>query len=199
MEEDTYYSILTESTGTYKEKGSKFLSFAFPVETEEGINRKIEELKKKYHDARHHCYAYILGKNQVKFRANDDGEPKHSAGDPILNQIRSFNLSDTLVVVVRYFGGTKLGIPGLINAYKASARDALNNNKIITKTLTKKVMIRFQYDDMNRVQHILHGSGINVIHQQFTEYCEMTLSIRESTAESYVHKLMEIKSLRIIT
>jgi len=115
---DTYFTIKHESEGFYKEKGSKFLAFAYPVQDEAAVKERTSELKKVYYDARHHCYAYILGHDGEQYRASDDGEPNHSAGDPILGQIKSNNLTNTLIVVVRYFGGTKLGISGLINAYK---------------------------------------------------------------------------------
>ena len=146
MEEDIYLSINKESSGQYKEKGSKFLAFAFPVESAEETTGIIKELRKKYHDAHHHCFAYLIGPDQSTSRTNDDGEPKHSAGDPILNQIKSLNLSDTLVVVVRYFGGTKLGVSGLINAYRSAARDALNNNKIVKKTICEEIAVFFSYE-----------------------------------------------------
>ena len=145
---DTYLTIKRTSEGIFKEKGSKFLAFAFPVENEEEIKGHIDELKKKYYDARHHCFAFILGPDGAHYRANDDGEPNHSAGDPILGQIRSRNLTDTLVVVVRYFGGTKLGVPGLINAYKAATADALDNNEVVEKIVTKALLLHFNYSEM---------------------------------------------------
>ena len=126
-----FHTIKDSAEGLYKEKGSKFLAFAFPVTTEDEIKDCQEKIRKKYFDARHHCYAWILGADKSQLRANDDGEPNHSAGDPILGQIRSRDLTDVLVVVVRYFGGTKLGVSGLIQAYRAAAEDALNNTTII--------------------------------------------------------------------
>ena len=128
---DTYFTLKGNSEGFYKEKGSKFLAFAFVISSEEDVKKIIAELKKKYYDARHHCYAYVLGNQSEKYRANDDGEPGHSAGDPILGQIRSNSLTNTLIVVVRYFVGTKLGIIGLINAYKTATADSIASNSII--------------------------------------------------------------------
>src|SRR5690554_2132633 len=152
---DTYLTLKSQSQGLYKEKGSKFLAFAYPVDNEEEIKEILETLKKQYHDARHHCYAYILGKDGQNFRANDDGEPGHSAGDPILGQIRSNNLTNTLIVVVRYFGGTKLGVGGLVTAYKTAATEAILANEIITETVTLKVNFQFDYIDMNEVMRII--------------------------------------------
>ena len=126
---DSFLTISGKSEGLYKDRGSKFLSFSFPVSSEEEINQRLDEVRKKYHDARHHCYAWMLQPDQSKSRANDDGEPNHSAGDPILGQIKSFELTNTLVVVIRYFGGTKLGVGGLINAYKTAAA---NTNLMIS-------------------------------------------------------------------
>ncbi|MFC2124634.1 IMPACT family protein [Bacteroidota bacterium] len=197
MDKDTYLSISTESSGQYKEKGSKFLSFAFPVESEEEIKIKIDGLKKLYHDARHHCYAYMLTPDQSVFRANDDGEPKHSAGDPILNQIKSFNLSDTLIIVVRYFGGTKLGIPGLINAYKTAAHEALNNNKIIKKIVSEQINVFFSYEVMNDVMRLTREPEIKILKQQFTDKCYVHLSVRKSLSNHIRNRLSNIKSVTI--
>ena len=197
MDQDTYLSISTDSSGQYKEKGSKFLAFAFPVESETEIKRKIDILKKQFYDARHHCYAYILGQDQSNYRAGDDGEPKHSAGDPILNQIRSQNLSDTLIIVVRYFGGTKLGIPGLIHAYKTSSRDALNNNKIIKKTVSKQIDVSFSYEVMNDVMRLAKEPGIKILEQQFTDKCHMRLSVRKSLSDQIRNRLTSIKEVTI--
>lgn len=135
---DTYLTISDDSEGFYKEKGSKFLSFAFPVHHEEDIKEKLDILRKKYYDARHHCYAYVLGKDKEIFRANDDGEPNHSAGDPILGQIKSNQLTNILIVVVRYFGGVKLGVGGLISAYRTAAAEAISNNVIVEAIVKKR-------------------------------------------------------------
>jgi uncharacterized YigZ family protein len=197
MDQDTYLSIGTDSSGQYKEKGSKFLAFAYPVEAEVEIKSKIDVLKKQFHDAHHHCYAYMLGIDQSLYRANDDGEPKHSAGDPILNQIRSFNLSDTLIIVVRYFGGTKLGVPGLIHAYKTSAREALNNNKIIKKIVTEQINVFFSYEVMSVVMRLANEPGIRILDQQFTDKCQVQLSVRKSLVDQTCDRLTGIKGVNI--
>src|SRR5690606_39655528 len=138
MKDDTYLTIADHAEGLYYEKGSKFIALAYPVSDEEEIKSLLENIRKKYYDARHHCYAYRLGREGLVFRANDAGEPNHSAGDPILGQLRSYNITDVLIVVVRYFGGTKLGVGGLINAYKTAAADAIENSTIITKITDRK-------------------------------------------------------------
>ena len=135
----SYHTLGNTAEGSYKEKGSKFMAFAYPVVSESEIKERLEALRKKYFDARHHCFAYILGADKTRFRAFDDGEPNHSAGDPILGQIRSRDLTNVLVVVVRYFGGVKLGVGGLISAYKAAAEEALNNAIVMERDVTKEL------------------------------------------------------------
>lgn len=190
MDEDVYLTIEAGSEGIFKEKGSRFLGFAKPVETEAQAKEFIEELKKKYHDARHHCYAYIIGTGtQNYYRANDAGEPNHSAGDPILGQIRSKGLTNVMVAVVRYFGGTKLGIPGLVNAYKTAAADALANARIIEKTLLQMLRIHFGYEQMNEVMRLAKEFDMEIMEQDFQMDCRMTLGIRKSRAEEAIEKL----------
>lgn len=196
--EDTFFTLEGESEGLYKEKGSKFLAFAYPVQDEEEIKENIEALKKKYYDARHHCYAYILGKDQEQFRANDDGEPNHSAGDPILGQLRSNNLSNALVVVVRYFGGTKLGVGGLIHAYKTAAAEAITNGQIITAIVKKSVKFHFDYLDMNDVMRLIKDYDLEMKKQEFDNTCLMHLSIRASLYEEVMDKLTDINSVKLI-
>lgn len=198
MKEDIYLSISRESTGIYKEKGSKFLAFAYPVETEKDVKKYLEALKKKYHDANHHCYAYVIGIDQSNFRSHDAGEPRHSAGDPILNQIRSFNLSDILIVVVRYFGGTKLGIPGLINAYKSSSRNAIENNTIIRKIVYERIIIGFPYDTLNEIMGLIKEYDVQISSQEFSTHCQLEVSIRKSLVDTVMNRLRSIKSLSII-
>lgn len=181
--EDTYLTLSKTSEGLYKEKGSKFLAFAYPVSDEEGVKEILDQLRKQYYDARHHCYAYILGKNQEQYRANDDGEPNHSAGDPILGQIRSNELTNTLIVVIRYFGGTKLGVGGLISAYKTSAKLTLEASKIIKKTIDVQFEVIFDYQNINKVMRIIKEKNLNVISQQLEMDCKIILSIRKSKAE----------------
>ena len=170
---DSYRSIPGPAEGLFKDKGSRFISFAFPVETEEEAKGIVSDLKKKYHDARHHCYAYRLGYLGDKFRANDDGEPSSSAGRPILGQIDSRGLSDVLVVVVRYFGGIKLGIPGLIRAYKTSTAEALDKAGSIEKIAGKWFTVRFGYDEMNSVMKILKDMELRQRGQDFGTECSL--------------------------
>jgi uncharacterized YigZ family protein len=190
--DDTYQSISAASEGIYKEKGSRFLAFAFPVSSENDVKVRQTELRKTYFDARHHCYAYRLGAKGEIFRANDDGEPNHSAGDPILGQIKSKNLSDVLVVVVRYFGGTKLGVGGLISAYKIATAEALDAATIIDKIVMETVDISFGYEQMNEVMRIVKDCQMTIISQTFDNQCEMQLSVRQSLAETAVQKLQKI-------
>ena len=195
--EDTYLTISKTSEGLYKEKGSKFIALCYPVESEEEVKNTLEAIKKEYYDARHHCYAYILGEKSENYRANDDGEPNHSAGDPILGQIRSRNLTNTLVVVVRYFGGTKLGVSGLISAYKAAAADALDQNEIIEKWITKKINFTFEYPDMNEVMRIVKELEATILHQDFQISCEMVLDFRLSSWQEAHDRLKLLKSVKI--
>ena len=175
---DTYRSIASHSEGLFKDNGSRFIGHAWPVESESQVKEIVGSLKKQYHDARHHCYAYRLGYLGDRFRANDDGEPSSSAGRPILGQIDSLGLSDTLVVVVRYFGGIKLGIPGLIRAYKSATADALAHATIIEKTACKRFRLQFSYTDMNSVMRILKDLGLCSREQNFRQDCSLEVSVR---------------------
>lgn len=168
---DSYQTLALASESLFKEKGSKFIGLALRVESEEEVKEKLEEIKKQYYDARHHCYAYILGTEGEVFRANDDGEPHHSAGDPILGQIKSRELTNTLVVVVRYFGGTKLGVSGLINAYKTAAHDALRKNKVIALEITDTVLFKFAYPEMNDVMKLVNDFNLKILNQEFEMDC----------------------------
>lgn len=194
---DTYLTLKRESEGLYKEKGSKFLAFAYPVQNEEEIKEIIARLKKQYHDARHHCYAYILGQDGQDFRANDDGEPGHSAGDPILGQIRSNNLTNVLIVVVRYFGGTKLGVGGLVTAYKTAAAEAILANEIIMEIVTEKVRFHFDYLDMNEVMRLVKELEIKIDKQHFDNRCTMTLLVRKALLDQTIDQLGKIPTVTI--
>lgn len=174
---DFFFTLAKESESLYKEKGSKFIAIACRVDSIEEIKIKLEELRKSYYDARHHCYAYILGQEGQQVRANDDGEPNHSAGDPILGQIKSKKLTNTLVVVVRYFGGTKLGVSGLINAYKTAAEQALTSNKITKEDITDTLTFTFDYHEMNVVMKMVKELDINIIDQGYTEKSELKATI----------------------
>ena len=198
MEEDTFRTLSKVSESLYKEKGSKFLGFAYPVKSLEEIKAILDELRKKYYDARHHCYAYMLGQDADQYRANDDGEPNHSAGDPILGQIRSHNVTNTLVVVVRYFGGTKLGVSGLINAYKIAAAEALDANEIIEEVVKEEVSIRYSYESTNEVLRLVKEFELDILEQEFTADCRMQLAVRQSKYQHLLEKLEELEGVHFI-
>lgn len=194
---DTYLTIKDTSEGLYKEKGSKFFAYAYPVDNETDVKEHIDNLKKKYYDAKHHCFAYILGPDGEHYRANDDGEPNHSAGDPILGQIRSKELTRVLVVVVRYFGGTKLGIPGLINAYKMAAADALDRAEIEEKLITETIEIKFEYQEMNNVMRIIKEFDLEIIDQSMEMDCRMRLRIRLKQLDEVRKKFTLLKGVAL--
>ena len=194
-QQDTYLTLKGNSEGFYKEKGSKFLAFAYIVADEDEVKNIFAALKKKYYDARHHCYAYVLGNQSEKYRANDDGEPGHSAGDPILGQIRSNKLTNTLIIVVRYFGGTKLGISGLINAYKTAAADAIASNSIIEKLIISELTIAFEYPQLNQVMKLVKDHELEIITQNMGISCEMKLGVRLSLEEEVKAKLLEMHQI----
>jgi uncharacterized YigZ family protein len=186
---DTYRSIAAPSKGIYKELGSKFLAFAYPVETEEAARRVLEEVRKEYFDARHHCYAWRLGRTGEPYRMNDDGEPSSTAGRPIHGQLLSNELSDILVVVVRYFGGTKLGVPGLIRAYRSATQDAIANAEIIEKVAGETLTVTFDYLQMNDVMKVLKDMDITPLNQQFDLRCTLTARVRLSRIEEFRKQL----------
>jgi uncharacterized YigZ family protein len=195
--EDTFFTVSRSSEGLYKDRSSKFFYFSFPVKNEEEIKIHLAELRKKFFDARHHCFAWILGKDSDQYRANDDGEPNHSAGDPILGQIRSNNLTNILIVVVRYFGGTKLGMSGLIQAYKASAALAIEENEIIQEQVKTSVSIHFPYPVMNDVMKLIKAHDLQILSQEMTLDCQMQLEFRKGIEELIVNSLEEIDSLEL--
>lgn len=195
---DTFLTLAGESNGLFKDRNSKFLYYAFPVRSEEEVKERQAELKKKYYDARHHCYAFVIGRDGDFFRASDDGEPNHTAGDPILGQIRSHNLTNTLIVVVRYFGGTKLGVSGLINAYKTSASMAIEENEIIEEQVKERVSIHFPYPVMNDVMKLVKQYELEILDQEMTLDCKMTLEFREKLKETVLETLEDIQDLRIL-
>ncbi|MFY0627992.1 MAG: YigZ family protein [Reichenbachiella sp.] len=189
----SYKTIAEPSEGFYKEKGSKFLAHAYPVLSVDSIKERVDQLKKKYHDARHHCFAFILGLDNPQIRANDDGEPNHSAGDPILGQIRSFELVDVLVVVVRYFGGTKLGVGGLIHAYKSAAEDALAHAKIKTIQIKTQFNLSFKYEQTSELMRILNDFQVEIINQSFTDICELEGKVEPEIYDQLKGKLAILK------
>ncbi len=194
---DSYKMLTKPSEGLYKEKGSKFISLAYPVETEDEIKEILAELKKKYYDARHQCYAWVLGTDQSMFRANDDGEPSGSAGKPILNQIYSYELTNTLIVVIRYFGGTKLGVGGLANAYKVAARDALANGIIEEKTIDVTFSLQFPYTLMNEVSRIMKEENLQQLNPKFEFDCYFEINCRKNHSNNIFEKFKNIYGLDI--
>jgi len=194
---DSFLSIAKESRGIYREKASKFLAIAVPVSSEEEIKIKLDDLKKEYFDANHHCYAYRLGLQNPHYRMNDDGEPAGSAGKPIYGQILSTGLSNVLVVVIRYFGGTKLGIPGLIHAYKTSARESLDNAEIVEKIIYSQVRVSFEYINMNEVMKILKEEGVKIIKQTTEIACTITFLIRESHLKSLENRIKRVRAVNM--
>jgi uncharacterized YigZ family protein len=183
MDEVIFHTIISSGEGFYKEKGSKFFAYAFPVSTEDDVRNAQDELRKKHHDARHHCYAFRLGMTQQVVRANDDGEPNHSAGDPILGQIKSFGLTDVLVIVVRYFGGTKLGVGGLIHAYKTASEEALKGlvQKEIYETTSFELL--YTYEETPQIERLLQQFPIEIIERSFESSCLLSGSIRATLFE----------------
>ncbi|MFZ4725475.1 MAG: YigZ family protein, partial [Paludibacter sp.] len=168
---DIYKTILTHSEGIYKEKGSKFLAFAIPVKNVDEVKEIVKEYKKEYYDARHVCYAYMLGSERNEFRSNDDGEPNGTAGRPILGQINSRELTNILVIVVRYFGGILLGTGGLVSAYKEATADALNQAQIIEKNVEENITLNFEYTQLNDVMKVIKESNAQILHQKFDNLC----------------------------
>jgi len=184
---DTYKTIeISVENILFKEKNSKFFGFAFPVTSEIEVKTHLENLKAEHFSARHWCYAYQIGTENIKFRANDDGEPSNSAGMPIYGQIQSFEITNVLVVVIRYFGGVKLGVGGLISAYKTSAQLTLNEANIIEKTIDKKFKITFDYKNMNKVMRIIKEKNIQIVHQKMELNCEIEIATRKKNAEEIV-------------
>jgi uncharacterized YigZ family protein len=181
---DTYKTIEVSTTEIlFKEKNSKFFGYAFPVKAEEDVKNCIDELRKQHHTARHFCYAYQIGTEEKLYRANDDGEPNNSAGMPIYGQIQSFDVTNILIVVVRYFGGTKLGVGGLISAYKTSAQMCLEEAIIIEKTIDIQYNITFDYKNMNKVMRIIKEKNLEIIAQTMNENCQIIISTRKKNAE----------------
>ncbi len=194
---DTYLTIEKPAEIIFKDKGSKFITFAFPVTNEKQIKEILLELKKEHHTANHHCYAYRLGADKQNYRANDDGEPNNTAGKPILGQIQSNDLTDILIVVVRYFGGTLLGVSGLINAYKTSASEVIQVSKIIEKQIMFRYLVSFSFEQMNDVMKVLKQSDAKINSQQFDTNCQIEFTIRKANSEACEEKLKKIEGLKL--
>ena len=196
--DDTYLTISRTSEGIYKEKMSKFLAFAIPVSSVEDVKKQLEKYQKEYYDARHVCWAYMLGLRRTDFRSNDNGEPSGTAGKPILGQINSAGLTDILIVVVRYFGGIKLGTSGLIVAYREAASEAIAANEIIERQVEDEVHFGFEYPLMNEVMRIVKEEGPTIVSQIFDMDCEMTLRIRRSLMDNLKKRLSKVDGVHFI-
>ncbi len=184
IEKDSYKTILTPSEEVlYKEKGSKFFGYAFPITTEDEVKQHLESLKKQHHSARHWCYAWQMGKSYEHYRANDDGEPSNSAGMPIYGQLQSFEVTNILIVVVRYFGGTKLGVGGLVQAYKITAQMALEESHIVERTIDENFILKFEYPELNMVMRIIKDEDLNILNQKMELHCEFEISVRKKEAK----------------
>jgi uncharacterized YigZ family protein len=196
MESDTYLTIKAFSQGLYKEKGSRFIALAYPVTTQEEIKFILDNIRKEHHSARHHCFAWMLGQDRQIFRANDDGEPSGSAGKPILGQINSFELTNILIVVVRYFGGKLLGVSGLINAYRSAAESAINESAIIEQYIQDYFELIFPYSSTNDVMKVIKDEDISQSKQKFEIECRLTISFRSSARDRILNNLSRINGLK---
>lgn len=194
---DTYLTIENPSKGLFKDKGSKFYAFAYPVSSEQEIRNLLENIRKEYFDARHHCYAYRLGADMKIFRTFDDGEPSSTAGKPILGQITSHNLTNVLIIVVRYFGGTLLGVGGLIQAYKNASADALANATFVEKEVMDEIALTFDYPLQNQVNRILKENNAKVIKADFGFNCKLEVQCRKTATEGLSNKLKELLQIEI--
>ncbi|MFN3840353.1 MAG: YigZ family protein [Cyclobacteriaceae bacterium] len=193
MTDYSYFTIKGPAQGSYREKGSKFLAYAYPVTDENQIKEKLEQLKKEYFDARHHCYAWVLGVRKERFRVYDDGEPGHTAGDPILGQIRSRNLTNVLVVVVRYFGGVKLGVGGLISAYRTAASLALQQASIVEQEVMKSFRLSYTYDQTPEIMRLIKQVGASVVKQEFESECRVEISMAVLKASRFSEHVALLK------
>lgn len=191
----SFYTIQGISEGIYKEKGSKFLGFCYVVQDEEEVKTRLDALRKRYFDASHHCYAWMIGADKKRFRAFDDGEPNHSAGTPILGQIKSKNLTNVLVVVVRYFGGTKLGVGGLTQAYKAAAEIALGNATIVEVELTASFTLDFDYSESAEVMRMVKEYDLTIVHQTYDERAQLVVDVKLRNRENFLEKIKLLKAL----
>ena len=192
MFDDSYKTIAKPAEGSYSEKRSKFLAYAFPVQNEEEVKQRLAEIQKKHWDARHHCYAYILGPHKDAYRLNDNGEPSGTAGRPIYGQLLSKDLTNTLVIVVRYFGGIKLGVSGLQNAYKMAAREALDAAVIEERTIQETFSVTFEYVKMNDIMQILKDPEVQVLDRQSYLQCIYTISVRQRDADRITTALRKV-------
>ncbi|WP_270088077.1 IMPACT family protein [Sphingobacterium sp. SYP-B4668] len=196
--EDTYRTIEKGSEGVFRDKGSKFIAYAFPFISEDALKDIIQELKDRHPKARHHCWAYRLTPDRSVFRINDDGEPSGTAGRPILNVLLSLDVTNIIVVVVRYFGGTLLGVPGLINAYKSATQEALKEALIVEKTVNDVYTIEFDYLQMNDIMRIVKDENLKVLNQKFDNKCFMDVEVRKMQVNAVVHKIGNIDGVKLM-
>ncbi|MBR4911694.1 MAG: YigZ family protein [Bacteroidales bacterium] len=199
MFDDSYKTIAKPAEGSYSEKRSKFLAYAFPVQNEQEVKQRLAEIQKKHWDARHHCYAYILGPHKDAYRLNDNGEPSGTAGRPIYGQLLSKDLTNTLVIVVRYFGGIKLGVSGLQNAYKVAAREALDAAVIEERTIQETFRVTFEYVKMNDIMQILKDPNVQVLDRQSYMQCIYTISVRQREADRITEALRKIPMTEVVS
>lgn len=197
MENDTFLTIEAVGQGYYTEKRSRFISYVIPISSVEDVKPILVEYRNKYHDARHVCWAYMLGAERNVFRSNDDGEPSSTAGKPILGQINSNNLTNVLLLVVRYFGGIELGTSGLIVAYRTAAASAIEAAKIVERTIDEQIVVRFEYPFLNGIMHVIKEMNPEIISQKFDMDCSVTLRIRKNDAEQLRSKLLKVESAYI--
>lgn len=197
MEGDSYRTIRQTSEGYYTEKRSRFISYAIPVRTVEEVKTHLDNYRKKYYDARHVCWAYMLGPERTTFRANDDGEPSSTAGKPILGQISSNELTDILILVIRYFGGIELGTSGLIVAYRTAAAEAIAAAEIVERTVDEDITVVFEYPYLNGIMRIVKEDGPAIVSQKFDMDCEMTLRIRKGEAERLKNRLLKVETAQL--
>lgn len=195
--EDTYKTVAHKSQGLFKDKGSKFIAFAMPVKTEDQVKEELDALKKEYYDARHHCYAWILGFSKDAYRMNDDGEPSGTAGKPIHGQLLANDLTNTLIVVIRYSGGIKLGVRGLINAYKFAAQEAIQNNTIEMRIIREVYQVKFAYEDMNDVMRIMKEEELDQLGQDFQLTCTLDFAVRKSRADIVIKRFTDLRKVKI--
>ena len=197
-EKDTYQTILVPSQEVlFKEKNSKFFGYAFPVSNESQINNYIIQLKKQHHSARHYCYAWQIGTEIIQYRVNDDGEPNNSAGQPIFGQIQSFNVTNILIIIVRYFGGTKLGVGGLIGAYRTTAQMTMEASSIVEKTINVEYDIIFDYKNLNKVMRIIKENNLHIINQELEISCKILISVRKNKSQEIFNTFNSIKDVNI--
>jgi uncharacterized YigZ family protein len=195
--EDQYLTVEQQAISQLREKGSRFITYIIPVRSEQEIRTELDKLRKQYHDATHHCYAWALGPGRQAFRVNDDGEPSGTAGRPIYAAIQSAGLTNVLVVVIRYFGGTKLGVSGLLDAYRESARNAISQSSIVSKTITEYYSVDFDYSLMNDVMRIVKEEQVSIISNEFGMMCAMQIAIRRNDSAKVIGKLSKLNNLSV--